>query len=377
MNILVVIPTLGYGGAERLLVTLLPKLKDKGFNIRVCTFSTPLDLSPELEKEGITVRNLNLSHRWSIFEAIIKLYKEAKNFEADVIWGHLYFGILYARAVALFYKKLKVVSVLHYNISSDSNKKGLWYTFRNWIFNKSKKLDFATIAVSESVKKDYEEYFGWKRIKVIYNAIVLDKIDDSIKGLNTLKMREKYGVKPNEIIISLPGRLHKSKGHKYFIEAVKNLKDNYGIAIKAFIIGEGSIRTELENLIYKLNLNEQFIFTGSVVQDVLFKIIKISDIIVIPSLFEAFGIAALEAMYLEKPVIVTNVDGLREITTHNYDAFQVPIKNSSAIAEAISKIIEDKEYAKKLAKNAKKTAMKYDVNNIIKEWINIFEREEK
>ena len=377
MNILVVIPTLGYGGAERLLVTLLPKLKDKGFNIRVCTFSTPLDLSPELEKEGISVRNLDLSHRWSVLEAVIKLYKEAKKFQANVIWGHLYFGILYARAVALFSKNIKVVSVLHYNISSDSKKKGLWYTFRNWIFNKSQKLDFATVAVSESVKEDYEKYFGWKRIEVIYNAIVLDKIDNSIIGLNTIKMKEKYGVKPDELVIALPGRLHESKGHKYFIEAVKNLKDSHGIAIKAFIVGGGTIRTEIENLIDELNLTGQFILTGSVIQEVLFRIIKMSDIVIIPSLFEAFGIAALEAMYLEKPVIVTDVDGLKEITTHNLDALQVPVKNSNAIVEAILKIVEDKEYAKKLANNAKKTAMKYDVNKIVKQWIDIFESEKK
>ena len=375
MNILVVIPTLGYGGAERLLVTLLPKLKEKGFNIQVCTLSTPLDLAPELEKEGITVNNIELSHRWSVLEAVIKLYKEAKKFQADVVWGHLYFGILYSRLLSIFFSKLKVVSHLHYHISSDSIKKGIWYKFRNWIFNKSQKLDFATIAVSKNIKQDYEKYFGWKRIEVIYNVIVFDKIDNSIIGLDTIKIKEKYGVKPNEFVIAIPGRLHESKGHKYFIEAVKILKENYGISIKAFIIGGGNIKTELENLIDELNLSNQCIFTGNVVQEVLFRIIKMSDIVTIPSLFEAFGIAAVEAMYLEKSVIVSEVDGLKEITTHNFDALQIPVKNSDAIAKAILKIINNKEFAKKLAQNAKKTAMKYDVNNIVNQWIDIFKSE--
>ena len=119
MNILVIIPTLGYGGAERLLLTLLPKLKDKGMNIKVCTLSNPLDLALELEKVGISVVNLDLKHRWSVFEALIKLFREINKFKPNVIWGHLYFGILYSRFISIFFSQLKVVSVLHYNISTD------------------------------------------------------------------------------------------------------------------------------------------------------------------------------------------------------------------------------------------------------------------
>lgn len=377
MKILVVIPTLGYGGAERLLVSLLPKLKKKQFQIKVCTFHAPLDLAPELQKEGISIVNLALKHRWSIFEALIKLYKEVKNFKPEIIWGHLYFGILYSRFVSLFFSRLKVISVLHYNISSDSVKKGLWYSFRNWIFDKSKRFDFTTIAVSESVKKDYQKFFGWEDIEVVFNAIDLEKIDSAIIDINIESIRKQYKAFPDDYIIVLPGRLHESKGHRFLIEAIKVLKEKYHLIPKVIIAGEGALRNEIEHFITELNLNNQFILTGNLEQGELFRVIKMSDLVVIPSLFEAFGIAVIEAMYLEKPIIVTEIDGLKEITENNVDAIQVPVKNPNAILDAILKIYKDPEYVKYISNNAKKTALRYDVNVVVEEWKNIFERELK
>lgn len=376
MRILVVIPTLGYGGAERLLVTLLPKLKDSGINVKVCTFHTPLDLAPELEKRGIPVINLELRHRWSIVEAIIKLYKEVKDFNPDIIWAHLYFGILYSRFTSLFYPRIKLVSVLHDSIYGDYNMTGLWYKFRNLIYKKTKNLDNQTIAVSYTVKLDYENFFGWKNIKLIYNAIDLKKIDLSIVNLDNLSMvKSKFNIDDKDFLIIVPGRLDKRKGHQYFIEAIKKLDSNIRKKIKVIFAGDGPLKEDLETYVKECKVNDQIIFTGNLNQETLFQLVKVSDLVVIPSLQEPFGIVAIEAMYLEKPLIVTNVDGLKEITTDKIDAIQVPIKDSKAIKEGIIKIIHDQQYAKYLAHNAKKTALKYDVNIIVNEWKNIFESE--
>ena len=146
-----------------------------------------------------------------------------------------------------FFLSIKVVSVLHYSISSDSIKKGLWYSFRNWVFNKSQKLDDATVAVSNSVKKDYEEYFGWKNIEIILNAINLQQIDEAIHNVDIEKIRKKYRLFSNDYVIVLPGRLHESKGHRYLMQAIKDLKVQYQISPKVIIVGDGPLRSELKN----------------------------------------------------------------------------------------------------------------------------------
>lgn len=375
MKIMVVIPTLGFGGAERLLTTLLPKIQNLGHSVIVCLFYLPTDLVSELNDKGVQVNIINLRHRWFIFEAVYKLIKEIKRFNPDVLWGHLYFGILYSRLVSLFFKKVKVISVLHYHVSSDSIKKGLWYSFRHWMFNKSKKIDFATIAVSKSVKKDYEEFYGWNNIETIYNSIDTTKIIDVMHNSNVIKTRNKYRVGSNQKLITLPGRLHESKGHKYLIEAIQILKEQHNFSSKVVLAGDGPFQANLKKLIDELGLQEQFILTGNLEQLKLFSVIYASDLIVIPSLFEAFGLVAIESMSLKKPIIVSNIDGLTEITKNNFDAIHVPAKDSNALAQAILKLFNNTDKVKYLISNAEITASKFNSDLIIKQWIDLFNRD--
>jgi 1,4-alpha-glucan branching enzyme len=272
----------------------------------------------------------------------------------------------------LFHPAIKVISHLHYNISTDSLKKGLWYLFRNWIFDKSQKLDFSTVAVSKSTKKDYEDFLGWKNIKVIYNAIDIESIKSAIKG-----KIQKDVISSNDYNIIIPGRLHESKGHRYLVEAIYKLKSEFNLTPKVIIVGSGNIKDKIEKQINDLGIKEQFLFTGNLEQKELFRIMKLSDVVLIPSLFEAFGIVALEAMYLEKPTITTKIDGLQEITTDGIDTIQVEVKNIEEIKKALLLLIKDENLAQKLSKNTKQTAMKYDINKIVKQWVELFKSEKK
>jgi glycosyltransferase involved in cell wall biosynthesis len=370
MKIVVVIPTLGYGGAERLLVTLLPKLKAQGYEIKVCLLDKDYCYEGELDSFGIEVVNLNLTHRWSVFEAMMKLSKEVKGFKADILWGHLYFGILYSRLVSLFYSDIKVISHLHYKISTDSVKKGLWYSFRNWIFDKSQKLDFSTVAVSKSTQKDYEDFFNWRDIEVIYNVIDTKAIDKALKS----RVESSY-LYDFEDIVLIVGRLHESKGHRYLIDAIYRLKMEYALTPRVIVAGDGYLKEELLRKIRDLGVKEQFIFTGNLEQKELFSIMSLVDIVVVPSLFEAFGIVALEAMYLQRATITTKIDGLKEIMIDREDTIQVEPKSVDELKEALALLLRDKTLAKRLGENAKLKALEYDVAMSVNRWVELFERE--
>lgn len=370
MRILVVIPTLGYGGAERLLVTLLPRLKEIGYDIKVCIFSTPDDLKDELLKCDIEVVNLKLSHRWSFLEALLKLHKEIKEFKADILWGHLYFGILYARVISLFHPAIKVISHLHYNISTDSLKKGLWYSFRNWIFDKTHKLDFVTVAVSYSTKRDYEDFFNWRDIEVIYNVIDTKAIDKALKSRVDSSYLDDF-----EDTVLIVGRLHESKGHRYLIDAIYRLKMEYALTPRVIVAGDGYLKEELLRKIRDLGVKEQFIFTGNLEQKELFSIMSLVDVVVVPSLFEAFGIVALEAMYLQRATITTNIDGLKEITSDREDTIQIKPESVDELKDALALLLRDKTLAKRLGENAKLKALEYDVGISVNRWVELFERE--
>ena len=169
------------------------------------------------------------------------------------------------------------------------------------------------------------------------------------------------------------------KKYYFIIESIKDidlkiLKEKYNLTPQIIIAGEGPLENEIKSLINKLSLNNQFILTGNIEQTELFKVMAISDLIVIPSLFEAFGLAAIEAMYIRKAVILTNIDGLKEIGTNKINVIQVPVQDSPSIASAIVKLVNDKKYTNLLANKARESVSKFDVNTIVNQWVEIFER---
>ena len=177
----------------------------------------------------------------------------------------------------------------------------------------------------------------------------------------------------SDFLIAIPGRLHESKGHKFLFKSLQIIKDRSGLKPTIVCIGDGPIKNNLIELSFKSNISKQIIFTDNVPQDELFRILNICNIVILPSLFEAFGIAAVEAMYLEKSLIVSNIDGFTEITSNEVDSLQVPVKSPEAIADAIFKIKENQSFALKIAKNAKVTAKRYDSEKIVADWINLFQ----
>lgn len=101
MRILVVIDSLGYGGAERLLVSLLPELRKRGIFCEIAVANHPYSLMPELEDARFKVHCLGLSHRWALREAANKLSKICKNEPFDFIWG-IYILVTYMRHIHVF-----------------------------------------------------------------------------------------------------------------------------------------------------------------------------------------------------------------------------------------------------------------------------------
>ncbi len=107
--------------------------------------------------------------------------------------------------------------------------------------------------------------------------------------------------------------------------------------------------------------------------DMLKSAIYTSDVIVIPSLYEPFGLAALESMAYAKPIVASNVGGLSEILTNNKNSLLVPPADENELVKKILKLIKDEDLAKRLGKNAKKDVKNYDWNKIIDDIINVYE----
>ncbi len=229
------------------------------------------------------------------------------------------------------------------------------------------------ITVSYSLKEEVCNIFKTPedKVKVIYNGIDPWEFDIDMSQDEILNFRRSIGVQDDEKMILFVGRLTYQKGVEYLIRAMPKILEKHNV--KLVIAGSGDMRNYLEDLSYQLNIRHKVIFLGFVSKEMLKKLYKSSDIVVIPSLYEPFGIVALEAMASGTPVVVSSVGGLKEIIKHEYNGVWVYPKNPDSIAWGVDRVLSDPNFRDYIVKNAKKDVYeKYSWDNIAKETVNVY-----
>ncbi|MBI4812383.1 glycosyltransferase family 4 protein [Candidatus Falkowbacteria bacterium] len=168
-------------------------------------------------------------------------------------------------------------------------------------------------------------------------------------------------------------RLSWEKGLDYLIKAWPEVLKEVSEA-KLVLVGEGNKRQEIEAMIRDLNIADFVVLKGNLPHNETLKEIKKSEVFICPSLAEGLGIVFIEAQACGVPPIGTRVGGIPDIIQDGENGFLIEPKNSRAIAEAIIKLLKDKNLAGKLSANALQTVKKYDWKNIINKIDGIYEK---
>ena len=338
LNVLYIIWSLGLGGAEQVVINLARGLDKSKFKPMVCCLNDKGVFADELEKEGIKVIALNKGGKYDI-TVIGKLISVMRANKISIVNTHLWGANLWGRIAA----KIAHIPVV---IATEHNT-DIWKS--NFYFVLDKALSYCCdkiIAVSGSVKEFYQSKgINPGKIEVIYNGI---KAHGSPRHhVTTSHTRENFGIKNDETVLAIIGRLVPQKGHKYLFEAL-GLLNGY-CKTKLLVIGDGPLKEELRSIASSLQLKDKIIFTG-LRRDVL-DLLKIVDIVVMPSLREGLPIIALEAMASKLPVIATKVGGNPEVITDNQTGILVPAENTIALLRAIEKLTKDKALREQLGEN--------------------------
>jgi len=207
------------------------------------------------------------------------------------------------------------------------------------------------IVCSQSMKKEICNHFNIpeKKVDVIPNAIDIEKYQTSIdRGL----VRQRYGVGWGEKLVLCVGRLVSQKGIEYFIRAIPQIARHFPEA-KYIIVGEGWSRDSLEAEARASGHATKIRFTGFASDQEVINLMTSADVLVVPSIYEPFGIVALEGMATGVPVVASQVDGLAEIIEHDRTGIFVFPKNPESIAWGIERILSDYDHAKWMTENAK------------------------
>ncbi|MCB1704391.1 MAG: glycosyltransferase family 4 protein [Halioglobus sp.] len=333
MKIMHVIESLGRGGAEQLLVTLLPAMQRQGHEVLVAVRTDRLALAETLEAAGVPVVQLPARHKWNLPAAALAISRLANQHGIELIHAHLYFPAQATALVKLLRLHSAATVVTFHNLAyaNGANRGGLRLLLKRKLAAALCRTGFdRKLAVSEAVASHYRAALGLERIEVVHNPVDLEAID-SLQLHKVKKFTEAAH-------IVVPGRLVPEKGHTDLLSALALLRDQ-GQVFTVTVAGDGPLRETLRQQCCEAGLQEAVSFTGALQYEILLATVATADIVVIPSRFEGFGLAVVEAMALSRPVVVTAVGGLLDIVEDGVSGLMVPCRQPRELAAALQRLM--------------------------------------
>ncbi len=329
INVLHVITQLPGGGVEQSLVDLLPRLNREFFNINVCCTHKRGKLADVIAARGIPVRLIKLKSRWDPL-GIYWLVRLMQRAEIKIVHTHMYASSISGIVAAKLAGVPIIITHMH-ALHEWRTKQRIWIAAK--LFNRADKV----VAVSNVIKQGLVEklHLEPQKIVTIHNGIDLNGFS---KPVDVDRQKEKLGLEKDELVFGAIGRLVRFKGFSYLLEAVKIINSQLP-NFKLVIVGGGELEQELKQKAQALGITDKVIFTGR--QDNVLPFLAIFDIMVISSITEGFGIAALEAMAMGKAVVASRVGGIPEVVEDGVSGLLVPPEKPAALAEAIIKLIEN------------------------------------
>lgn len=331
------------GGAGKCLLALLENFDYSSFEVKVVLPKNSL-LKPHIDKLNIPVIEVDgIADKSLDAGAIGELKRIFKAEKPDLVHTH---ASMSAR-IAARQAGAKVIYTRH-SVFKPSKKisHGPGKLINGMINNY---LADGIIAVAEAAKDNLTDTgVSAKKIRVILNGVdALKETSESEKS----QLRERFGVKSGEKVVSIVARLEDIKGHEYFIEAADELIKK-GIKARFFIAGTGSYENVLKEKVKAMNLTDNVIFTGFITD--VDKLMAITDVQANASYgTEATSLALLEGMSIGIPAVVSDFGGNPGVIKTGRNGIVVPKQNSHALAEGLEKLLTDDELYKKMSAGAR------------------------
>lgn len=284
-----------------------------------------------------------------------KIKKIIAEFKPDIVHTHASKSGILGRLAASNMNVPVIVHTFHGHVFHSyfgKSKSKFYQNIERFVAKKSN----AIIAISEKQKHEISNIYqicNADKIHVIPLGFELEKFNLN-KEEKRKNFRTKWNIQNNEIAIGIIGRLVPIKNHKLFIDVIKMINEKTSKKIRAFIVGDGELRNELENYCQKINLKFSYTPTPAPITFTSWvkEIDEVNagmDIIALTSFNEGTPVSLIEAQAASKPIISTNVGGIEDIIIENETALLVPSDNREIFAEKLLTLIEQAELREKMS----------------------------
>lgn len=351
-----------YGGSGIVATELGMSLAKKGYEVHFISNNLParLDITnPNIFFHKVNVQTYPLFEYQPYGIALSSMiYRVVKLYKLDIL--HAHYAIPYAYHAFMAKQMLKeegmdipLVTTLH---GTDITLVGQHPSYKHAVEFSINQSDTIT-SVSESLKRDTLQFFNIKKeVKVITNFIDNSEFGDCM-GCE----RHQFAKEDEKILIHV-SNLRPVKRVRDVLQVFKTVQKQ--IKSKLIIIGEGPDNEKITQFLEENpDLIDKIRLLGKV--DNLYRILQLSDVFLLPSEQESFGLAALEAMAAHTPVVSSNAGGISEVNVQGVTGYLAETGNVEAMANYTIKLLGNEELLLKMKEEAKKQAVKFDIANII------------
>jgi L-malate glycosyltransferase len=361
-----------FGGSGVVATELGLELANRGHEIHFITYRQPVRLAllnSNVHYHEVNVPEYPLFH-YQPYELALssKLVDMVKLYKIELL--HVHYAIPHAYAGYMAKQMLKdeginipMVTTLH---GTDITLVGSHPHYKTAVTFSINKSDIVT-SVSQSLKDDTLKLFDIKKeIHVIPNFIELDKI----RNESNINCERSVMAKPEERIVTHISNFRKVKRIPDVIH-IFNLVQKQ-IPAKLMMVGDGPEKEKAERLCHELGIQDKVIFFGN--SNEIDKILSYSDLFLLPSETESFGLAALEAMAWSVPVISSNSGGLPEVNFDGQSGYLSNVGNVNEMAKNALKILKDIITLNKFKETALSVANQFDIKNILPMYEALYEK---
>jgi N-acetyl-alpha-D-glucosaminyl L-malate synthase BshA len=352
-----------FGGSGVVATELGMALADKGHEVHFITYNQPVRLdflSHNLHFHQVVIEEYPL-FEYQPYELALstKMVEVVRKYSLEVL--HVHYAIPHAYAAYMAKQMLKekgldvrVVTTLH---GTDITLVGSHPTYKSAVEFSINNSDVVTV-VSNNLKETTNKLFNiTKDIKVIYNFIDAKKYDNAQKE----ECKRIALAQPHERIFTHVSNFRPVKRVEDVVKIFSEVRKE--IPAKLLMIGEGPERAKAESLVKELNIIDDVFFLGNSTE--VAKILCYTDVFLLPSQTESFGLAALEAMAAGSAVISTNTGGLPEVNIHGKTGFLSNLGDVADMAKNAILIAKEAATLEVFKENAKKHTKQFTLESIL------------
>jgi len=360
-----------FGGSGVVATELGLYLSKKGHEIHFITYKQPVriqNLTPLLHFHEVHVPTYDL-FKYQPYELALssKIVDVVKKFQIDLL--HVHYAIPHAYAAYMGKKmledegiKIPMITTLH---GTDITLVGSHPFYKKAVQFSINHSEYVT-AVSQSLKEDTERLFDiTSNIQVIPNFIDRDKIN--FKNVPC----EKGQIAPDDqLIITHISNFRPLKRIMDILKTFKKVSEK--LNVKLLMVGDGPEKERAMRYCRAQSMEDSVLFLGRSNQ--IDEILCFSDLFLLPSEQESFGLAALEAMVHGVPVVCSNVGGLPEVIEEGVSGYLCPLGDVDAMANRAIHILEDPERHKRFKRQAYESSKKFDIDKVITHYESLYQK---